>query len=74
MRILIMLVLGDGKFDGGSEAAPGSQTRKAPVRQNSSNGASAARAKAHAGAKSNKPAPAARKAKNPPKRPKVYHK
>jgi hypothetical protein len=73
MRILIMLVLGMASLMAAPKLPPVPK-RKAPVRQNSSNGASAARAKAHAGAKSNKPALAARKAKNPPKRPRVYHK
>jgi hypothetical protein len=73
MRILMVLLLGFVSL-AAAPKPPEVPKRKAPVRQSTSKGAAAARAKAHAAAAKNKPALAARKAKNPPKRPKVYHK
>jgi len=74
MRILILLLLWLTSLMAAPKLPPVPK-RKATVRQSPSNGAAAARAKAHAAAaKSNKPALGARKAKNPPKRPKAYHK
>lgn len=69
MRILIVLLLGFLSLAAASPSRPEVPKRKAPVR------ATAARAHAHAaGGKANKPAIAARKARNRPARPKVYHK
>jgi hypothetical protein len=73
MRILILLVLGMASLMAAPKLPPVPK-RKAPVRQNSSKGAAGSRAKAHAAAAKNKPAIAARNAKKPPARPKVYHK
>ena len=73
MRIVILLLLGLTSLMAAPKLPPVPK-RKAPVRQSTSKGAAAARAKAHAAAAKNKPELAARKAKNPPKRPKVYHK
>jgi hypothetical protein len=74
MRILMALVLACVSL-AAAPKRPEVPKRKAPVRQSTSKGAAAARAKANkAAGKGNKPALAGRKAKNPPKRPKVYHK
>jgi hypothetical protein len=69
MRILMVLVLGSVSL----AAAPKPEVpkHKAPVHQGAAVAHARSRAKA---AKGNKPALAGRAAKNPPKRPKVYHK
>ncbi len=74
MRILILLLLGLVTL-AAAPKPPEVPKRKAPVRQSTTRGAAAARAHANkAAGKANKPALAARKAKKPPARPKVYHK
>jgi hypothetical protein len=73
MRIVIVLLLGLVTL-AAAPKPPEVPKRKAPVRQSTTKGAAAARAKAHAAAVKSNPALAARKAKNPPARPKVYHK
>lgn len=79
MRILMVLLLGFVSLAAAMPPRPEVPKRKAPVRQSTTKGAAAARAKAHlANGKAKRP-PARSVARNnkpakPPARPKVYHK